>query len=184
MGPWCEHTHRLETCPWRGLGFQSTGQAAPSPEIGGGGAWACRQVHGSKGEDSPGQGRHLLLIFQSREGDGIWTLARRGCLMEFGVLARSDSPAPLQAFFCNAGPCPRGSVLPHATPPCRDPSCFLMRSRNSRFAFSPRSTPSPSTCLGTLPFMSHLWPHYGDPTINGTRRLNCDASVRPPLGHL
>jgi hypothetical protein len=82
-----------------------------------------------------------------------------GRLMEFLVLAKSHSPAPLQSAFCSAGPSPRRlcvqsacSVLPHVTPPHIDPSCFLMRSRNFRFAFSLRNTPR--TCFSTLPFTS------------------------------
>ena len=109
-------------------------------------------MHGSTRGQSPGQGRVLLLI--SGQG-GRWRLGSgplRVGLMEFGVLARSDSPVPLQAF-CSAGPCPRGCP-PHATPPHTDPRCFLMRSRNSKFAFSSRNSPSPGTCPGPLPFTS------------------------------
>lgn len=69
----------------------------------------------------------------------------------FLVLAKSDFPAFPSPY---AGPSPRGlciqsdcSVLPYAPP--TESSCFLMRSRNFRFAFSLRITLC--TCLSTLP---------------------------------
>lgn len=149
----------------RGLSFGHTQR--PSEKLLGARFWskdaACSgsgiggrsDVPGSRRGRGPPSARQGLAAYLLEEG-GRWRLGSgrlRVCLMEFGVLARSDCPASLQAFFCNAGPRPGGRP-PHATPPHADPSYFLMRSRNSELAFSPGNTPSPGTCLGTLPFIS------------------------------